>query len=179
KMKKQTTHWSADQKRYNATTLQRYNAPPRTPDLSIRTFLILLAMIFLQNTSTAQNEIPSYCACLTFVYACTGQPATALYGGTVIITCVYEDGNWDSRDYSLSSSGAVTICNTGGIFNCPEGDPILCISEDNWEVCSIDGCTVYVDQTLTRDPHINGKLLGYGPFAPYGSNILCEGRHYE
>lgn len=138
-------------------------------------------MIFLQNTSNAYNEFSPYCECLTFVYACTGNPATALLGGTVTITC----GSY-SDNYTISSttttSGAVTLCNTGGIFTCGrEETPQLCISEDNWEVCSISGCTVYVDQTLTVEPHINGTLLGYGEYLVPGQSgglIPCEGRNY-
>ncbi len=125
------------------------------------------------------NEIPPYCTCLNFVYACTGMPATALVGGSVTISC-----GQNSYDYTIGTDGEGNpmLCPTDGVFSCfgtIKEPAVLCISEGNWEVCSINGCTVTVDQTLTVEPRINGTLLGYGEYlVQSGGVILCEGKNY-
>ncbi|MEZ4956888.1 MAG: T9SS type A sorting domain-containing protein [Saprospiraceae bacterium] len=150
-----------------------------------RTFLLLFVLFSFQSISEAQvkntNVIPSYCTCLDFEYACTGMPATELIGASVSISC---GGNSYSYTITAGMEGQPQLCVTDGIFSCfgsREESPILCIREGNWEVCTITGCTVIVDQILTVEPYINGVLLGYGEYlvpGQSGGTIICEGRNY-
>gem|GEM_PF-2347566 len=141
----------------------------------LRTLTLLVAMFLFNAALTAQHTISGNCGCLTFVYACSGQLATALVGAEVQLYC-------SGRSEEAYIGENATLCPSGSSWSCVGSlaTPSICLSEDNWEICSIVSCTVYVEQTLDIEPTINGTMLGYGEYAvpcQSGTNT-CYGRIY-
>jgi len=128
-------------------------------------------MILLLNTSTWATSLegPSICACYAIVDACTGEQIDL--DGDVRFSC--EIANQDPP-YIYSYSWPIVegqIC-TGGLP--PDCDYSICLDADNWEVCSIQGCTISVYQTVPGFIRINGDLMGSGYAIPTSASTTCQ-----
>ncbi len=149
-------------------------------------FLPSLLLLFLQvltlNPLVAQETLPTNCTCLNFVYACSGEPALALNGALVKVYCgEYVDNYYISLQGGGTTTQTAVLCSGQDSWpSCREGNGI-CLAEKNWEICSIVGCTVYVEQTLDVEPTLNGTRIGYAansvPCQSGGINT-CYGKIY-
>lgn len=158
-----------------ASNLKRY--------LLLPSLLLLFFQFFTFNPLSAQMSFPTSCPCLNFVYACSGQPALELENALVKVYCGESVDN-----YYISLQGEATTEPTAELCSghdswptCNEGRLGICLAEKNWEICSIVGCTVYVEETLDVEPTINGTMLGYGEYQVpcQSSTNTCYGRLYQ
>lgn len=127
-----------------------------------------------QDLISPNNDIDDpNCNCYEIVNSCTNQILEA--EGFITVNCHFLGDRRKTRRSYKVEDGKVCIGNIDERWCL---SPTIRLDIGNWEVCNIDGCTIYAFQTLPENPTINGQNLGYGYNTP-GGNGSAYGECYK
>ncbi len=165
-------------------------------------FLILICLGTSKNyaqivTGTVHNpgnQLDYFCcSCYSIIDACSGERMKSLAGAEFSVRC---SSWWDERPHEVK----VTVDQNGRIclpplFKACSGTITACSEHGNWEICKVHNCAnpvagpnylpstetcrIYMYQTLTTNPRINGSLIGNGQSGNFGSSTFLCGRRSE